>query len=109
MKLFRNLILFGVVSLGILVFGGCGSDEDREEESAPVSFVSAAPVACVPANGTITVTFDGKPEDVTVNFGTVTVEGKTVSITDLFRAGPLELTITWKGGTQTLNYMNVGC
>lgn len=105
MKLFRNVVLLGVISLGSFVFVGCGSDEDREENRVPVSFVSAHPPGgALPANGTIIVTFDGKPEDVTVSAGTVTVAGKTATITGPFTPGPLALTITWKDGTQALNY-----
>jgi len=105
MKLFRHVVLLGVVSLGTFVFVGCGSDEDTLEERVPVSFVSATPPGgAIAANGTITVTFDGEPEDVTVSAGTVTVAGKTATIAGPFVPGPLALTITWKDGTQTLNY-----
>lgn len=110
-KLFRNVVLLGVVSLAAFVFVGCGSDEDREGERVPVSFVSASvsgsishpPCAPIPANGTITGTFDGEPEDVTVSAGTVTVAGKTATITGPFTPGPLALTITWRDGTQTFS------
>ena len=105
MKLFRHVVLLGVVLLGIFVVVGCGSDEDRVEDRVPVSFVSATPPGgAIAANGTITVTFDGEPEDVTVSAGTVTVAGKTATITGPFTPGPLALTITWKDGTQALNY-----
>ena len=82
---------------------GCGGDEEEYRE--PVSFVSAAPPGGeIAANGTITVTFDNSPADVTVSAGTVTVAGKTATITGPFTPGPLALTITWADGTQTLNY-----
>ena len=110
MKLFRNVILLGVVSLGIFIFLGCGSDEDREEDRVPVSFVSAHPPGGVlAANGSITVIFDGEPEDVTVSAGTVTVVGKTATIAGPFTPGPLALTITWRDGTQALNYTSPPC
>ena len=84
---------------------GCGSDEDTLEERVPVDFVSVSlpPCAHIPANGTITVTFDGEPEDVTVSTGTVTVHGKKAIIAGPFTPGPLALTITWKDGTQSFN------
>ena len=53
---------------------------------------------------TITLTFDNTPEDVKVSAGVAIVEGETVKITGPFTPGPLALTITWTGGTQTLNY-----
>ena len=53
---------------------------------------------------TITLTFDNTPEDIKVSAGVAIVEGKTVKITGPFTPGTLNLTITWTGGTQTLNY-----
>ena len=99
-----------LIMLMVLILAGCGSDDDSFEEVAPVAnFVSATHVWCIPANGTITVTFDNPPRDLTVSNGTATVVGKKATITGLFRAGPLALTITWADGTQVLNYTNLGC
>lgn len=71
-------------------------------------FLSADPAtnSQLDVNDTITVTFDNTPEDVTVSTGVAIVDGKTVSITGPFTAGPLALTITWADGTQaqTLTY-----
>ena len=94
----------GVLSLSLIV--GCGGDDDGgDEEAAPAFFVSAAPPGGeIAANGSITVTFDNAPADVTVSAGTVTVAGKTATITGPFTPGPLPLTVTWTDGTQTLNY-----
>ena len=103
-KLFRNaaLLLAGLLSLSLIV--GCGGDTE-EEEAAPANFVSAAPPGGeIAANSSITVTFDNAPADVTVSAGTVTVAGKTATITGPFIPGPLPLTVTWTDGTQTLNY-----
>ena len=63
-----------------LFFLGCGSDEDTGDEDKykiPVSFVSVShPLGgALPSNGTITVTFDGPPRDISVSAGTVTVCG----------------------------------
>ena len=72
----------------------------------PVTFVSANPVmdSQLDVNGTITLTFDDTPEDLTVSTGTATITGETVVITGPFDPGALALTIGWGDGTQTLNY-----
>ena len=105
-KLFRTfaLLLAGLFALSLIV--GCGGDDDGGgDEAAPANFVSAAPPGGeIAANGSITVTFDNAPADVTVSAGTVTVAGKTATIAGPFTPGPLALTITWADGTQALNY-----
>ena len=68
-------------------------------------FVSATPLGGeIDANGSITVTFDNAPANVTVSAGTVTVAGKTATIAGPFIPGPLALTITWADRTKVLNY-----
>ena len=107
MKRFRNVVLLGVVLLVVFVLVGCGSDEEEyvEEYRAPVSFVSVDPPGGeLAANGTITVTFDNPPRDVSVSAGTVIVSGNTAIISGPFPQGPLAITITWSDGTQALNY-----
>ena len=104
-KLFRTfaLLLAGLFALSLIV--GCGGGDADEEEAAPANFVSATPPGGdIAANGTITVTFDNAPADVTVSAGTVTVAGKTATIAGPFTPGALALTITWADGTQALNY-----
>lgn len=66
-------------------------------------FLSADPAANsqLDVNDAITVTFDNAPENVTVSTGVAIVDGKIVTITGPFTAGPLALTITWSDGTQT--------
>ncbi|MDE0467914.1 MAG: dockerin type I domain-containing protein [Candidatus Poribacteria bacterium] len=66
-------------------------------------FLSADPAtnSQLDVNDAITVTFDKTPEDVTVSTGVAIVDGKIVTITGPFTAGPLALTITWSDGTQT--------
>ena len=66
-------------------------------------FLSADPAtnSQLDVNDAITVTFDNTPEDVRVSTGVATVDGKIVTITGPFAAGPLALTITWSDGTQT--------
>ena len=92
-----------------LCAGGCGGDEVNEvEERVPVSFVSATPPGgCLPGNGTIIVTFDGEPKDVSVSHGSVKVSGRIATITGPFDPATLSIlgvTITWADGTQTLHY-----
>ena len=71
----------------------------------PANFVSATPPGGkIAANDTITLAFDHRPRNVTVNTGTARTIAKTVRITGPFDPGPLALTITWNDGTQTLNY-----
>ncbi len=92
--------------LAILCICGCGADESETPEFLPANFVSVTPHNLCdgfPANGTIAVTFDNPPRDVTVSAGTVTVAGKTAFIAGPFTPGPLALTITWSDGTQALN------
>ena len=105
-KMFRTFALLLAALLALSLVVGCGSDDEEEEEAAPAAFVSASPAAGgeVAANGTITVTFDNAPADVTVSAGTVTVAGKTATIAGPFTPGALALTVTWADGNQTLNY-----
>ena len=104
-KLFRTFafLLAGLFALSLMV--GCGGDGDDPEDAAPANFVSATPPGGdIAANGSITVTFDNAPKDVTVSAGTVTVAGKSATITGPFPPGALALTITWADGTQALTY-----
>ena len=104
-KLFRTfaLLLAGLLAMSLIV--GCGGDEETTDDVAPANFVSATPPGGdIAANGSITVTFDNAPADVTVSAGTVTVAGKSATITGPFTPGALALTITWADGTQALTY-----
>ena len=84
------------------MLAGCG-DIDDTDEPVPVNFVAANPPGGeIFPLGTITVTFDNTPVEVRVSRGTVTVAGKTATITGPFTLGPLALTITWAAGTQRL-------
>ena len=105
-KMFRTFALLLASLLTVPMLTGCGGDDgDSEERVASANFVSATPPGGeIAANGTITVTFDDAPSDVTVSAGTVTVAGKSATITGPFTPGPLALTLTWADGTQALNY-----
>ena len=104
-KLFRTFALLLAALFAVSMVIGCGESDDGETESAPAAFVSASPAGGeIAANGSITVTFDNAPGDVTVSAGAATVAGKTATITGPFTPGPLALTVTWADGAQTLNY-----
>ncbi len=108
-QLFRTSasLLAGLLVLSLII--GCGGGEDEEIAIPPATFISASPPGGeIAVNGTITVTFDNAPADVTVSAGTVTVAGKTATIAGPFMPGPLALTITWADGTQALNYTATG-
>ncbi|RKU19833.1 hypothetical protein C6500_09930 [Candidatus Poribacteria bacterium] len=103
-KLLRVFVLLLAGMLTVSMLAGCG-DIDDTEEPVPVNFVSATPLGSeIAPNEWITVTFDNPPTDVRVSVGTVTVAGKTATITGPFTAGPLALTITWADGIQVLNF-----
>ena len=72
----------------------------------PVAFVSANPSidSQLEITDTITLTFDNIPEDITVSTGIATITDKIVAITGPFDPGALALTVTWRDGTETLNY-----
>ena len=107
MKHIGITLILVTISLSLLV--GCGADESIDElPTCPAKFVSAIlPGGCLPANGTITVTFDNPPRDVKVSHGTVKIEGKTRLLIPL----PIifGLTLIWHSGTQALNYAWMDC
>ena len=105
-KMFRTFALLLAGLLAISMLAGCGGgDNGDEEDAAPANFVSATPPGGeIAANGSISITFDNAPADVTVSAGSVTVAGKTATVTGPFTPGPLALTVTWADGTQTLSY-----
>ncbi len=107
-KLFRSLVLFLTSLLAVSMLAGCGGDDGFTiYDPVPAKLVSVTPAEPggeIAANGTITVTFDNPPADVTVSVGTVTIAGKTATIAGPFALGPLGLTIDWADGTRTLNY-----
>ena len=71
-----------------------------------IAFVSADPESGteITTNGSITLTFDNPPEDVTVNTGVALTDGNTVNITGPFTPGTLELKITWADGSVEFTY-----
>ena len=105
-KLFRTFALLLAALFAVSLMVGCGESDPGETESEPAAFQSATPAGGdLAANGTISVTFDNPPGDgVSVSAGSVTVAGKTATITGPFTPGALALTITWADGSHTLNY-----
>ena len=72
----------------------------------PVAFVGVDPTidSELTVNDAITFTFDSPPDNVTVNVGDATIDGKIVTITGPFTPGPLKLKITWNDGSLTFTY-----
>ena len=93
-------------SLALTVTWADGTQTLNYTIRPPAAFISVDPAidSRLETDDTITLTFDNAPEDVTVSTGTATVVDQTVAITGPFDPGTLDLTITWKDGTQTLNY-----
>ena len=122
--MFRVLVLLVTILPAVFIGAGCGGDDDvSEEETAPAAFVSASPPSDsrIAANGSITLTFDNPPADVTVTPGVatpfdVTVSlgassirfGTTVILHGPFIPGPLTLVVSWADGTTTLTYTVTG-
>ncbi len=108
LKNMKNLITLSVL-VGILtvVILGCGADSvDEANDQRPVQFVSANPASgsTLLSNATLTVSFDGVPEDLRVTQGVIFRSGRTTTISGPFIVGGINLTITWKGGSHTLVY-----
>lgn len=89
-KLFSSFVFLLTGLIAVSMLAGCGSGDDiLTDEPVPANFVSATPPGGeIAANGTITVTFNNAPTDVTVRTGVVTVTGKTATIVGPFTPGP---------------------
>ena len=90
-----------LVIIAVYSVAGCGEDPPE-----PANFVSASPTAgsTIEPDAAISVLFDDVPRNVVVNPGRATTAGQTVTISGPFTAGPLNITITWKGGAYVLSY-----
>ena len=107
--LFRTCALLITILVAVHIIG-CGQDVTQEVES--VAFVSASPDIGnnIAANDTITLTFDGTPQDVDIRaesgakVGKIVISGKTLTIHGPFTQGQLSLAVTWLSGTATLAY-----
>ncbi len=72
----------------------------------PVAFVSIDPTveSALTVDGTITLTFDNPPKDVTVSEGDPTLTDNTVTITGPFTPGTLALKVSWADGSLEFTY-----
>ena len=98
--MFKRFSCFLLIITCFLIVG-CG-----EDESLPVSFVSATPPSSstIQPDATITITFSSAPGNVTVSGGSVVINGKTATISGPFPSGSLTLNIDWADGVQGLTY-----
>ena len=119
-QMFRTLVLLLAGLLAVSILAGCGGEDDTsEEETAAAAFVSANPPSGsrIAANGSISLTFDNPPADVTVTpdvatpfdvrvtLGASSIRfGTTVTVHGPFIPGPLTLVVSWIDGTTTLTY-----
>lgn len=106
MKLYFRTLAIVMAALLAVYIVGCGGD-DPADEPAAAAFVSASPASGdLAANGSISVTFDNNPGDVTASAGTVAGSGKSRTINGPFTTGALALNLTWTNGdgSHTLNY-----
>lgn len=107
MKKIINLLVLIVIGFYL----SCGSDTADEDivEPDPVKFKSAEPESGSPLypDDSITVFFTNVPENLTVTPGTVNDFRGAVSITGPFPPGKFNIELTWKDGTQTLEYIGV--
>ena len=100
------LCLFALVIAMVGCGGGEDDDDDDDDEQVGVSFVSAnpAPGSTLAPDATILLTFDSTPTGVSVNKGTATVTGNTVTLSGPFQLGDLNLTVKWDDGRQPFTY-----
>ena len=98
--MFKRLNCFLLMVTCFLIVG-CG-----EDESPPVSFISATPPngSTIQPDATITVTFSSAPGNVTISAGSIVISGKTATLSGPFPSGPLNLNLAWVNGVQGLNY-----
>ena len=94
------LVMLGVLSLSM---GGFAREEEKPD---PVKFISANPPngSQIQPDATVSVVFDSVPVNVAVTPGTAKAVGQTMTISGPFTVGPLDLTISWRGGARMLNY-----
>ena len=97
MKVFFRTLAIVMAALLAVSLIGCGGDDEPETPDA--AFVSASPAdGDLAANGSISITFDNNPGDVTVTGGgTATTSGKTRTISPPaagYPTGALTITVT---------------
>ena len=97
---------FAPGALALTITWADGSETLNYTARQLVAFVSIDPTVAseLTVDGTITLTFDNPPDDVTVSEGEVTLTDNTVTITGPFTPGTLALTVTWTDGSLTFTY-----
>ncbi len=85
---------FPLVLPVVLCVIGCGFLDDTPNFLA----ASPPPGSTIFSDSTLTLSFDGAPEDVTVSVGTATPSGNTVIVKGPFSSGALSLVVGWGGG-----------
>lgn len=104
MKLYFRTLAIVMAALLTVYIVGCGGDPEPDEPE-DAAFVSASPAdGELAANGSISVTFDNNPGDVTTSEGAVSGSGKSRTISGPFTTGAITLTWTNGDGSHTLNY-----
>ena len=101
MKVFFRTLAIVMAALLAISLVGCGGDDEPVTPDA--AFVSASPAdGDLAANGSISITFDNNPGDVSVTGGgTATTSGKTRTISPPaagYPTGALTITVTWTNG-----------
>ena len=97
---------FAVGPLNLTISWRGGASVLNYTVARPVAFANAFPPngSVIQRDDTISVVFDSVPANVAVTAGTAKTEGQTVTISGPFTVGPLDLTISWRGGARMLNY-----
>ena len=109
-KLFKTIALLLAGLHTVFILAGCGGDEDSPEEITPAAqLLKASPRSgsTIAANGSITLTFDSPPSNVTASTGTVVPSSKNLKVVVVkgpFIPGPLNLMVNWADGSTTLSY-----
>lgn len=99
-----------LVLITIVFFLSCGTEDEDIVEPGPVKFKSAKPESgsLLHLDDSITVVFTHVPENLTVMHGTVKNNLRAViTITGPFPPGNFSMELTWKDGSQTLEYIGV--
>lgn len=116
-KLFRltALLAAAVLVIGVVGIVGCGDDDDDDDDGGTVAAVTAVTPADgseVPANTSITVTFDNAPEEgsVTIAGQAATLAGKKATIDNAgLSEGSQTVSIAWtstngEAGSHSVTY-----
>lgn len=109
MKKLKNVLVIYFLCKLIILFSGCGeedTDSTRVIEVPAATFKSAFPEigSTLRPEKSITISFFGTPENLTVEPGKLREVNKETKIIGPFPVGDVTIQLTWEGGTHTLNY-----